>query len=122
MLAAHTLDFFNQVGKCAALIVLEVMRRHSVLALLPLVLLCLQGQIQIREQVGILCRICQRFRCLGVDLGQLFAPQLDHLKHQKAESAAVGNRSKCCAGSTKDSTASNGSMRHNCTNTISSKG
>lgn len=78
-----TLDLLNQVSKGAAFIVLEVLGRHSVLALLRLVLLCLQGQIQVWEQVGVLGGVSKGLCCLGVDLGQLLAPQLDHLQQKE---------------------------------------
>ena len=38
-----TTNVFNQVGQCAALVVLELLSWHLLLALLPLLLLGLEG-------------------------------------------------------------------------------
>ena len=54
-----TLDLLDQVGQSTALIVLEVPSRHSLLAVLPLTLLSLQGQVYVREQVGVLTWVRQ---------------------------------------------------------------
>ena len=43
-------------------------------------LLCLHCQIQVREEVRVLPRVCKGLCCLGIDLGKLLAPQLDNLQ------------------------------------------
>ena len=79
MVPPLTTNLLNQVGHGAALIVLEVLSRHSLLALVPLVLLSLEGQVQVGEQVGVLPGVGQGLCRLGIDLRQLLAPSLDHL-------------------------------------------
>ena len=67
--AALTANFLNEIGHGSALIVLEVLGWHHLLALPPLLLLRLEGQVQVGEQVGVLPWVCQGLCSLGIDLG-----------------------------------------------------